>query len=82
MLVTDEAKQLIPWIALFDDSISNVGPIEARDESARLNEQPVGDFIARWNIGRRRQSNTRHGCKALAQYGELSVFGPEVVPPL
>ena len=83
VLGADEIEQLRARIVLFDDPITNVRPIEARHEDARVVErEAVDDFVARDGVGGGRQRDARHVRKPLVQHRQLNVFGPEIVPPL
>ena len=66
MFLADEAQQLLARLALGDDAVADVGPVEARDKLARLEQQPLGDLAARRFIGSRGQRDTWHVAVALA----------------
>ena len=82
MLVADEAQQLLARLALLDDPVADVGPVEAGHEHPRAGEQPLLDLQPRRRIGGGGQRDARHLRKALAQQAELAVLGAEVVAPL
>ena len=82
VLVADEAQQLLARLALLDDAIADVGPVEAGNENTRLHQQAFDDFVPRRVIGGRGQRNARHRRKALAQDRERTVFRTKIVSPL
>ncbi len=83
VLALDETDQLRQRLLLLLDAVSDVGPVEAADEKARvLQLQPGDDVGARQLVGRGREGDARHVGVALVQQGQLAVFGPEVVAPL
>ena len=83
VLLAYEAQELTSRVDLVDDRVSNVRPIEARDEHpCGLEPEPRDDLHAGLRVGRCGQGDPRHVGKALVQQRELQVFGPEIVPPL
>ncbi len=83
VLAFDEAQQLRRGILLLDDGVSDVGPVEAADELARvLQLQPFQDVLARDRIGGGGQCHARHRGISLVQHRECAVFRAEVVTPL
>ena len=83
MLVVDEAQQLGARIALLDDRIADVRPVEAADEDAGILQlQPFHDVAPRQRIGSRGERDARHAGIALVQHVERQVVLAEVVPPL
>ena len=83
MFVAQEAQQLHARVVLLDDSIADVGTVEAGHEDARLAEAKAFDDLgARLRIGRGGERDARHIRKALVQHGQLDVLGAEVVAPL
>ncbi len=83
VLGLDKGEQLLARIVLFDDPVTDIGPVKARNKDTRVVErQALNDLVTRQCIGRRRQRDARHGREAFVQHRELDVLGPEVVAPL
>jgi hypothetical protein len=82
-VAADEAQHLRARIELLDHRVADVGPVEARDEKARLvQREPVHDLGAGMRIRGGGQRDARHAREALVQHRKLQVFRPEVVAPL
>ena len=63
-----KTQQLIAGAVLVDDRVTDIRPVEARDEDARVLElQTRNDLAARQFVGRCGQRNARHIGKALVQ---------------
>ena len=74
---------LIDQIDARQHPIGQVGPIEGADQDFRLAQlQLLHDVVANARRRRRRERLERHVGEHLAQLGETSVLGAEVVPPL
>lgn len=65
-------------LALGDDRVIEIGPIEGRFEQlAALDAQNLFDIVDNFLRGGRRQRNDGHFGKAVAENAELLVIGPE-----
>ena len=83
VVLAQEREQLLGRLALVDDRVADVGPVEAGDEDRRCVEAEASAHVgARLRVGRRRAGHDRHVGEQLAQPPELHVLGPEVVAPL
>ena len=83
MTLGDELLELDDRIALVDDLVADVRPVEARDELRRTAKlQPLDDLFARQLVGGRGQRDARHVGKALGDDRQRDIFGAEVMAPL
>src|SRR5262249_5838051 len=83
MLGANEFEQLLAWLDLFGNPVTDVGAIEARDkDTGILQVQPLDDLFAGSAIRRGRQSNARNVRKTLGQHGKTNVLRSEIVTPL
>ena len=79
----EERLQLVQRLALLDDGVADVGPVEAGDVTRRLGEaQPEAHVVACLRVGGGGAREDRHVWEELSQLAELHVLRAEVVPPL
>src|SRR5438093_13695372 len=78
-----EGLELRRRALLLDDLISDIRPIETRDETRRAGKpEPLDDLLSRQLIGGGSKRDARHVRKTLGDDGEADIFRAEVVPPL
>ena len=79
----EEGLELVQRLALLDDRVADVGPVEARDVARRVAEaQARAHVVARLRVGGGRAGDDGHAGEQPAQLAELHVLGAEVVAPL
>ena len=79
----EELQQLVQRLALLDDGVADVGPVEAGDVDGGVGEpEPDAHVVARLGVGGGGAGHDGDAGEQAAQLPELDVLGPEVVAPL
>ena len=83
LVAGEELQQLVQRLALLDDGVADVGPVEAGDVDGGVGEpEPHAHVVARLGVGGGGAGHDGDAGEQLAQLPELDVLGPEVVSPL
>ena len=83
LVAGEELQQLVQRLALLDDGVADVGPVEAGDVDGRVGEpEPHAHVVARLGVGGGGAGHDGHAGEQAAQLPELDVLGAEVVAPL
>ncbi len=79
----EELGELVQRLALVDDRVADIGPVEAGDVDRGVAEpEPRTHVVARLGVGRRRAGHDGYAGEEAAQLPQLHVLGAEVVTPL
>lgn len=76
----EEVQQLVFGVVFLDDCVVDVGVVEGVDEVLGVGEvQLFGDFMLGWWVGGGGECDVWYVWLVFVQYGQLVVFGMEVM---
>ncbi len=83
MFAFEKGEQLLAWVVLGFDLVTDIGAIESTDENPRVFQgQARADLAACGCVGGGGQRDARHMGKTRGQLGKPQVLGAKIVAPL